>query len=146
MKFRNVILAILLFGLSVQFGNGQSNSVSEVEKTVGIYFDGYKAGDANVLKTVFHENFRLSWSDPWKGNILMQVDREGLFEFFGPQWSTLKISTEILETKVLDRSAHCLAKITLEGIVVWTDHINLLKLDDGKWWIVSKISEGELVH
>ncbi|NVK52830.1 MAG: nuclear transport factor 2 family protein [Flavobacteriaceae bacterium] len=122
-----------------------ANAEKQVTLTVQTYFDGYKAGNPEILKKVFHKNFHLSWSDPWRGNTFFQVDREGMFKFFNSNWSKLKISSKILETKVFNNSAYCLAKITLEGLVVWTDHINLLKLDDGKWWIVSKTSEGKII-
>ena len=139
------ILVLSIVCLSIYSSNAQSNSEKEVTAAIETYFKGYKAGNPEILKEVFHENFHLSWSDPWRNNSFFQVDRKGMFEFFGADWSKLDISTQILETKVFDRSAFCLAKVTLEGIVIWTDHINLLKLENGKWWIVSKTSEGELV-
>ncbi|WP_299111546.1 nuclear transport factor 2 family protein [uncultured Winogradskyella sp.] len=147
MKTKWYTLLIILCFLVTGTTDAQSTQAKEeVINTVKTYFEGYKAGNPELLKEVFHENFHLSWSDPWRDNAFFQVNREGMFKFFNADWSKLDISSEILETKVYTNSAYCLAKVTLKGIVVWTDHINLLKLDDGKWWIVSKTSEGKIIH
>ncbi|TJY37073.1 nuclear transport factor 2 family protein [Pontimicrobium aquaticum] len=140
------VLCVVICCMSFTTSKAQNNeSEKQVISTVQTYFKGYKAGSPEILKEVFHQNFHLSWSDPWRNNAFFQVNREGMFKFFNADWSKLKINSEILEAKVFNNSAYCLAKVTLEGLVVWTDHINLLKLSDGKWWIVSKTSEGKII-
>ena len=147
MKTKLQILCTSLCLIVVTITQAQNTQAEqEVFDVVKTYFEGYKAGNPEMLNKVFHKDFHLNWSDPWRDNAFFQVDREGMFKFFNADWSKLKISSKIIETKVLQNSAYCLAKVSLEGIVVWTDHISLLKLNDGKWWIVSKTSEGKRIR
>lgn len=147
MKTKIQVLCVSIWLIGMTISQAQiAEEKQEVLKVIETYFEGYKAGNPEILKKVFHKDFNLCWSDPWRNNAFFQVDREGMFQFFNADWSNLKINSEILESKVLKNSAYCLARVTLEGIVIWTDHINLLKLQDGKWWIVSKVSEGEIMN
>ncbi len=118
---------------------------SSPKETVENYFKGYKAGNKELLKTVFHPDFRLSWISPWGSGTAayQQVDREGLFGFFGPDWKNLKISASMSDLQVTGNAAVCKATIKIEGMVTWTDYISMLKIN-GRWWIVSKISDGKL--
>ncbi|MBA4745988.1 MAG: nuclear transport factor 2 family protein [Muricauda sp.] len=134
-------VAVSFWGLAQESHTVQSH----IQKIVERYFEGYAIGDSTVLKEVFHQDFRLSWKDPWR-NQLTHVDRSGLFSFFDANWSKLSISSEINEIQVFNNSAYCRATVTLEGIVAWLDHINLLKLENGRWWIVSKVSEGRIIN
>jgi len=73
------------------------------------------------------------------------VNRSGLFKFFGANWSKLEIESKIEQVVTVGNSAYCLATVTLKGIVVWTDHISLLRLPDNRWWIISKVSQGKII-
>lgn len=142
---RNYIVAtVIMLWASMAFCQKTVNDEQEVIKKVGEYFEGYAKGDSIILKEVFHKDFRLSWRDPWQ-NKLAHVDRSGLFKFFNREWSNLEIETKIEEVDVAKNSAYCRAIVTLKGIVVWTDHISLLKLPDERWWIISKVSEGKII-
>jgi hypothetical protein len=142
MKTNLLIIVLTLFAIPV-FSQGQK---SAVEKVVQTYFDGYSAGDTTMMKEAFHPDFHLSWIDPWrKGDeAFKQVDRKGLFAFFGPSWSNLEISASLDEVVVSENAATAKATVTLKNIVIWTDYLSLLKIND-RWWIVSKISEGKIV-
>lgn len=136
-----LLIPFMLMALSV-FGQGEK---AAVEKVVNTYFKGYNAGDSTILKEAFHPNFHLTWVSPWhKGEeAFKQVDRAGMFAFFGNNWSDLKISSTLDEVVVSKDAATAKATVILQGIVTWTDYLSLLKIKD-RWWIVSKISEGEL--
>src|SRR5690606_520450 len=114
----------------------------EVRGTVNAYFAAYEKGDTMALKEVFHKDFHLSWLDPWTNNAFSQVDRKGMFAFFGPEWKNLDISGTIIEIDIDGNAAYCRAKVEIKGIVIWTDLISLLKMN-GRWCIVSKVSTGE---
>lgn len=131
-------LTVLLIATS---GWGQSSP----KETVETYFKGYKEGNKELLKTVFHPDFQLSWIDPWnKGAAAYQhVDRAGLFSFFGPDWKNLKITATMSDLQVSGNAAICKATVKIDGMVTWTDYISMLKIN-GRWWIVSKISDGKL--
>ena len=117
-----------------------------VTNVVQTYFDGYAAGDTTKLATVFHRDFHLSWVDPFTRpgrSPFKQVDRKGLFRFFGPNWSTqYKVESELISVETDGDAATAKALVSLVGIVEWTDYLSLLKID-GKWWIVAKISKGK---
>jgi len=136
-----LFIPFILLSLSV-FGQDEKTAV---EKVVQTYFEGYSAGDSTILKEAFHPNFHLTWISPWhKGEeAFQQVDRAGMFEFFGNNWSNLKISSTLDEVVVSKDAATAKATVVLKGIVTWTDYLSLLKINN-RWWIVSKISEGEL--
>ena len=133
---------IFLLILVPTFAIGQTTP----KETVETYFDGYKKGSPEILKKVFHPNFHLSWASPWhKGDEkFQQVDREGMFAFFGPEWKNLTITASISDMKIDGNMAVCTAVVELKGIVVWTDYISMLKIN-GTWWIVSKVSDGKLL-
>lgn len=140
-----ITYALVVWVQLTVFGQEKPNNDNqEIITKVEEYFEGYTKGDSTMLKEVFHKDFRLSWKDPWQ-NKLAHVDRSGLFKFFNPQWSNLEIETKIEEVTVAKNSAYCRALVTLKGIVVWTDHINLLKLAEDRWWIISKVSEGKII-
>ncbi|GEM_PF-4440585 len=132
---------LLIFIIGPIFTFGQSSP----RETVETYFRGYTEGNPEILKTVFHPEFHLSWISPWhSGDEKFQhVDREGMFEFFGPDWKELTISTAISDIKTDGNIALCTAIVELKGIVTWTDYISMLNIN-GKWWIVSKVSDGIL--
>ncbi|MEQ8908146.1 MAG: nuclear transport factor 2 family protein [Vicingaceae bacterium] len=136
----------IIVALSLSFiCNAQIPENESPEAAIKDYFDGYTRGDTVLLKHVFHPTFHLSWISPWtKGkNAFQQVDREEMFSFFGPNWQRNKINCSILETKIHDKMALVKARVEIEGVVVWIDYINLLQID-GRWWIVSKTSVGEI--
>lgn len=142
MKINVLIIAICSFSFS-SFAQSEQVKVKEVVQT---YFDGYAAGDTTMLKEAFHPDFHLSWINPWDkaGRPFKQVDRKGMFKFFGSNWSDLVITSSIDEIEVSEFAATAKATVTLKGIVVWTDYLSLLKINE-RWWIVSKISEGEIM-
>lgn len=143
---KRTITTILVVALSyLGLAQEEHNDRSKIQHIVERYFEGYAKGDSTILKEVFHQDFRLSWKDPWR-NRLSHEDRPGLFAFFDVNWSKLSIRSEIKEIQVFENSAYCRATVTLEGIVTWLDHINLLKLQNGRWWIVSKVSEGKIIN
>lgn len=141
MKRNLLIIVIAVFTFPVLAQDGQS----EVERVIQTYFDGYSAGDTTVMKEAFHPDFHLSWIDPWrKGEeAFKQVNRAGLFAFFGPNWSKLEITATLDEVTVGENSSTAKATVTLKNIVIWTDYLSLLKINE-RWWIVSKISEGKI--
>lgn len=139
---KNLALTVLVFILTVT-AHAQTDK-EKVIQVVNTYFKGYTAGDTIMLKEAFHPDFHLSWISPWhKGDeAFKQVDRAGLLAFFGPDWSNLEIESRLDATEVGNSSATAKATVTLKGIVVWTDYLSLLKINE-RWWIVSKISEGK---
>ena len=145
MSRKYIVATVIVLCTKLAFCQKTSNTEQEVIKKVEEYFEGYAKGDSILLKKVFHEDFRLSWRDPWR-HTLAHADRSGLFNFFGSHWSNLKIESEIEEVATTENSAYCRAKVTLKGMVIWTDHISLLKLPDDRWWIISKVSEGKIIN
>lgn len=145
MNRKYIVTSIIVLWANLAFCQKAANGEREVIKKVEEYFEGYAKGDSVLLKEVFHKDFRLSWRDPWR-NTLEHADRSGLFNFFGTDWSNLKIESRIEEVAAAENSAYCRAVVTLKGIVVWTDHISLLKLPDDRWWIISKVSEGKIIN
>lgn len=139
---KRIILLSFAF-IAINFSFSQSTP----KETVETYFKGYKNGDPEILKTVFHPTFQLSWISPWhKGNdAFKKVNREGMFDFFDENWKNLKIISSIKELQTDGNVAYCKAIVVLEGIVTWTDYISMLKIN-GKWWIVSKVSDGKLAN
>lgn len=134
-------LLLLLMGLTLalpQTATAQSeDDQAAVQKTVETYFDGYTRGDTTTLATVFHPDFELKWLSR---NQYRNVDREGMFAFFGPDWNH-EITSEILSIDITGTAAMAKVDVTLVGMVKWIDYISLLKIG-GKWWIVHKLSHG----
>ena len=135
---RLLILCIFFIGTASAQHKGDEDAVKKVIQT---YFDGYAKGDSTILGEAFHPSFKLSWVDPWRGRF-QTVNRSGMYRFFSPNWRNLTISSEIKSVTVYKQSAYVTADVTLKGIVRWFDLITLLKVDS-RWWIVSKVSEGE---
>ena len=137
---------ITVAALFVAFiSTAQKTETHSPKVAVETYFDGYKKGDTTILKKVFHPSFHLSWLSPWaKGDqAFKQVDRSGMFAFFGPNWKNNKINCRIIDTQQQASMAWVKARVEIEGIVIWTDYINLLKIGR-QWWIVSKVSVGKI--
>lgn len=140
------LIASILLSLIFILPSYSQTKEEQVKEVINTYFKGYSAGDTIVLKEAFHPSFHLSYISPWHQGeeAFKQVDRDGMFAFFGPNWSNLEIESVINEFAVSRHAATAKATVTLKGIVIWTDYLSLLKIDD-RWWIVSKISEGKRI-
>lgn len=134
------LLLLLIAGLL----NAQQESP---KAAVTSYLKYYKTGDTTGLKTVFHEDFQLTYISPWEQGTaaFKKVDRAGMMKFFNANWKELKISGNYEDLKVEGNIAHTKAVVRIEGIVEWTDYITMLCID-GKWWIISKSSTGRLLR
>lgn len=140
------VLSLILFSFIFILPAYSQTEEEKVKAVINTYFEGYTAGDSTLLKEAFHPAFHLSYISPWHQgeDAFKQVDRAGMFAFFGPNWSNLEIESVINEVAVSRHAATAKATVTLKGIVIWTDYLSLLKIDD-RWWIVAKISEGERI-
>lgn len=113
-------LTFILFSFVLIFPGYSQTEEEKVTEVVNIYFKGYTAGDTTLLKEAFHPNFHLSWISPWHqgDEAFKQVDRNGLFAFFGSNWSNLDIESKLNSVEVSRDAATAKATVTLKGIVV----------------------------
>ncbi len=126
--------ATLLAGPSLVPPSADEDAVRE---TIQAYFDGYTAGDTEMLSKAFHPDSHVKFL--MRGQY-SNWNRDDFFGIFDENWNH-EITSEIYDIDITGTAACAKVAVTLVGKVKWTDYISLLKID-GTWQIVHKISHG----
>lgn len=109
-----------------------------VRAVLELYFDGYTRGDTETLSQAFHPDSHIKYITG-RGQYANWTRAE-FFNVFDENWN-YTITSQIYDIDVTGTAAGAKVSVTLEGIITWTDYVNLLKIDD-RWQIVHKISHG----
>ena len=113
-----------------------------VRKTLQYYLDGYSQGDVDKLKMAFRQDVVIKYISPWNGKY-SEFTMPQLNQFMGELPKDWKVTSQIDSVDVHGIAAGAKVTAHIVGVVTWTDYIQLLKID-GKWWIIGKISHGDL--
>lgn len=106
-----------------------------IEKTLGMYFDGWLTGDTTLIGEAMHSTCHLK--NIKEGKVAV-YDRSTYLGFFKPRPRIKNAEGRIIDINITGPAAA--AKIELETEKrIFTDYFNLLRLD-GRWYIMDKIS------
>ena len=116
-----------------------SNSYSQIEAAMQLYFDGFYEGDVNTLKQVFHPNCHLYSATL---GTIVDDDMDAVYARVAAREAPAK-RAEVRADRIISIhfSDNVTALATVEigiGDKFFTDYLNFVKLD-GQWCIISKI-------
>jgi len=131
-----------LFAFSLVHAAEPSGDEAAVRETIQYYLDGYAAGDVTKLKMAFRQDVVIKYISPWNGKY-SEFTMAQLNEFMGQLPKTWDVSSRIDSVDVHGNAAAAKVTAKIAGSVVWTDYLSLLKIED-RWWIIGKISHGDL--
>lgn len=104
------------------------------------YHEGHAAHNGELYKPILHGEWKLFYVDP-EGKMGV-IDRDAYIASYDPAQrdDSLNWKTEICYIDVDGRLASVKLRIYNQNFG-YTDYFNLLKLEDGRWYIVHKISQ-----
>lgn len=113
-----------------------------VRATLQLYLDGYSKGDVPKLKQAFRQDVVIKYISPWNGKY-SEFTMPQLNEFMEKLPVNWDVAGSIDSVDVHGHAAAAKVTAKVKGMVTWTDYIQLLKIE-GRWWIIGKVSAGDL--
>lgn len=136
------LLGLML--MSVSFGlAGEKTDEAAVRETIQYYLDGFSQGDVAKLKKAFRQDVVIKYLNPWANGAYSELSMAQLNEFMGNLPERWEVTSTIDSVDVHGTAAGAKVTARVAGSVTWTDYLQLLKIED-KWWIIGKISHGDL--
>ena len=121
-----------------------SSAYAEIVEALEDYFIGFHEGDVEALKKIFHPGAHLYAAAEGP---LTDRDMEQVYEGLRSRPSSASRGFERFDRILsIDQSGPeaAIAKVQIAlGDQLYTDFLNLLRLEDGRWRIVSKVYTGE---
>jgi Putative lumazine-binding len=117
------------------FSQNQSTERQLIEKTIGLYFDGWATGDTSKLGKAMHaschlKNFR-------EGNFT-EFTRNQYLNLFKPRKRAKILKTNIVSVDITNNMGSAKVEIATEKDL-FTDYFNIMKTNEG-WYITDKVS------
>lgn len=136
------LLGLMLIGMNFGIA-GEKSENAAVRETIQYYLDGFSQGDVTKLKQAFREDVVIKYLNPWNNGKYSELTMPQLNEFMGNLPERWEVTSTVDSVDVYGTVASAKLTVHIAGSVTWTDYLQLLKID-GKWWIMGKISHGEL--
>ena len=139
---KHLFCLLFLFPSMMACAEEPTGDEAAVRETIQFYLDGYATGDVDKLKKAFRQDVVIKYINPWNGEYA-EFTMPQLNEFMGNLPKRWEVTSRIDSVDVHGKAAGAKVTAQVAGSVVWTDYLTLLKIE-GKWWIIGKISHGDL--
>jgi Putative lumazine-binding len=113
----------------------------QIREALKFYSDGMGTADTETLQKAFHQQAILCG---YLGDELIAAPIQALYDWVGSNPAPAGYECSILDIDITNRAAA--AKVReKDAHGVFVDYFHLLNVDD-RWWIVSKVWDGESTH
>jgi len=128
-----VLLLTVLTAATLLAAGTDAGDLEAVEEVAGLYLEGARAGDPELMRQAFHESARLQGVRDGRYRELPIAD---YIAGTKPSEGRAGMKSRVLSVDCAGTAA--LVKVEEDfGTVVYVDYLSLLKID-GRWWIVNK--------
>ncbi len=116
------------------------NEKKQIEDLIlNYYHKGHEISDGELYRSILHDNWQIFWIN--QDDKVECTDKDTYISWYKPENRNerLKWTTEILSIDIEGKLAIAKIKIFNQDFG-FLDYFSLMK-EDGKWWIVNKISK-----
>ena len=117
------------------------NVKKQIENLIlNYYHKGHELSDGELYRDILHDNWRMFWID--QDNTIKSTNKEDYISWYKPENrnTKLKWTTEILSMDIEGDLAIVKSKLYNQDYG-YLDYFSLMR-ENGKWWVVNKISKG----